>query len=237
MSARVVLAGLLRVGGALGLNVLLLAALMHLNRIVPVQAQPETVARLRFAEPLPVQHDPVEPLPERVPETEPVEVSEDVALPEHEIPLPEIEPLALTSVLPAASVPVLVRPVPAPARAAPGRTGAATRSAGAPREDRPRVAESDEVDEPPRELRVHRPEYPSRARRRGIEGSATVRLLIDEEGRVVDVELVDTRGSDEFGEAVLAVAPGWVFRPARDEGRPVRVRALKTVRFRLENGW
>jgi len=78
------------------------------------------------------------------------------------------------------------------------------------------------VDEPPRELANIPPQYPQAALRRGIEGEVMVRLLIDERGKVEDVQVLRVEGHSSFREAVLDVVHKWTFRPARHGGRPVK---------------
>jgi TonB family protein len=218
-----------RLGGAFLLNLLLLAALTWLNRTEVVQADPVEVARLRLPELPSMQAPPKELLPKEEPEPEdPVLVDPQQPDP----PLAEIEPLALPSVQLGVDVPVVVRAMPVVTRLAPRRHTHRHVARAAP--PARRTLGSDEVDEPPRESLIQKPEYPVLALRCEIEGSATVKLLIDEEGRVRKVELVDTRGSRLFGQAVLAVAKSWRFVAAKNHGKRVRVWALKTVRFRLK---
>ncbi len=90
------------------------------------------------------------------------------------------------------------------------------------------------VDEPPRELANIPPQYPQVALRRGIEGQVVVRLLIDERGKVEDVQVLRVEGHPSFREAVLDVVHKWTFRPARHGGRPVKVWGIKRIRFELE---
>jgi len=61
-----------------------------------------------------------------------------------------------------------------------------------------------------------------------------VRLLIDERGRVEDVQVLRVEGHPSFREAVLDVVHKWTFRPARHRGRPVKVWGIKRIRFELE---
>lgn len=91
------------------------------------------------------------------------------------------------------------------------------------------------VDEMPRELHLLHPRYPSEARRLGLEGWVEVRLLIDEQGRVVDVRIERSEGSELFVKAIRDVARTWRFRPARRNGTPVRVWGIKRIHFNLEN--
>lgn len=233
MTVRALMLAAARVAGAVLPNAALLVVLTHLNHAESVDADPAVVARLRLAAPPVAPPPPRELEPKEEPEQEPevVDVAEPVP---PETPVADIEPLALPTVALACSVPVMVRPIPAVVRPSPRRV-AGTGHHPARRPPRsPRTLGADEVEQPPRELQVRQPVYPDSARRFGIQGSATVRLLIDEKGRVAKVELVDSKGSRLFGRAVLEVACGWRFTPARDHGRNVRVWAVKTVRFRLK---
>jgi len=92
------------------------------------------------------------------------------------------------------------------------------------------------VDRPPREIFAPPPRFPARARRRGLEGEVTVRLVIDEEGRVVEAELVRVMGDASFGDAALEAVRGWRYTAAWHRGRVVRVFGTKTIAFRLEDG-
>ena len=78
------------------------------------------------------------------------------------------------------------------------------------------------------------PKYPRIAREMGKEGTVLLRVTIDEQGRPVEVEVLDTAGSGFDEEAVQAVKKS-VFTPAKKDGRPVACRALLPVRFVLGN--
>lgn len=86
------------------------------------------------------------------------------------------------------------------------------------------------ADQPPRELPGNRkPRYPDYEQRYGVTGEVVVRLVIDEQGRVEDVQLVS--GREAFWKEVLKVAKTWRFAPARHRGRPVKVWANKPIGF------
>ncbi|MFA4985191.1 MAG: energy transducer TonB [Candidatus Brocadiia bacterium] len=96
------------------------------------------------------------------------------------------------------------------------------------------VPVADSVDEPPVEFDCPLPEYPRFAIRNKIEGYVRARLLIGEDGHVLDVDIVEVVGSEEFRTAVLKVVSNWVFTPARNNGKAVKVWGCKTLRFKLE---
>lgn len=89
------------------------------------------------------------------------------------------------------------------------------------------------VDQPPRPIERVAPEYPSRARARGIEGVVTVSLHIDANGRVTDARVLDASPPGVFDEAALSAVRRWSFEPAQYEGRAVAIRVEQAVRFAL----
>jgi protein TonB len=80
------------------------------------------------------------------------------------------------------------------------------------------------------------PEYPMRAKRLGREGSLLLRLTIDKQGRVVEVEVVKKAGSG-FDEAAVKAIRASTFAPAMKNGRPVACRTFLPIRFQLRNRW
>lgn len=93
-----------------------------------------------------------------------------------------------------------------------------------------RIPNAEEVDQPPREPAGNaKPVYPAREKQLGIEGTVLLRLLIDERGRVADVEVIS--GGMAFRNAVLQVARSWRFEPARHQGRATKVWGVKEVSF------
>lgn len=76
--------------------------------------------------------------------------------------------------------------------------------------------------------------YPEEARRAGIQGPVVMDLLIDPEGNVRKVTLV--QGLDELlDSAATAAAEKFLFQPARVNDQAVAVRIRYTYRFVLEN--
>jgi protein TonB len=141
-------------------------------------------------------------------------------------------------------------PAPAPVRVAVGATPEPSPSAAstptqskteptAIRQARPASRgplSADRVDRPPREKPGNpRPAYPSIAARRGIEGLVRTRLVIDAQGRVQEVDVLEVKGHPQFRQAVLEVVRRLRFEPAEHEGRSVAVVATKQFRFMLED--
>jgi protein TonB len=87
----------------------------------------------------------------------------------------------------------------------------------------------------PRYAATFRPDYPPAMRREGLEGSATVRVTIDEHGRVVAVELVRATNPAFFEETKHQALKSWHFLPATRDGAAIRSEQVMTVQFRLED--
>jgi TonB family protein len=81
------------------------------------------------------------------------------------------------------------------------------------------------------EVRV---EYPTEAKKKGIQGVVVMDLLIDDNGRVRDVVFIEGPGYG-MNEAALSAVRGFRFHPATsEEGKPVAVRIRYGYRFVLE---
>ncbi|MEC7987454.1 MAG: energy transducer TonB, partial [Myxococcota bacterium] len=89
------------------------------------------------------------------------------------------------------------------------------------------------VDQPPKAIQRTAPVYPSRAHRKGIEGYVVLSLLIDVQGRVQDVVIVESHPLEIFDEAASSSIASWKFHPAMYEGGTVAVRVTQTLRFQL----
>lgn len=195
-------------------------------------AKPESVPAMRMVtlpppapEPEPDQQK--EERPEEM-EPEPLVVNLDIVEPE---PLP-LEPIDISLNLPEMSfsdVKVSVKP----------QTKVVKKTTPTPRQPVPPKRHTgpmseNQVDEPPRELAGNaRPAFPTRERRLGKSGKVVVRLLIDENGQVENVEVIE--GDGGFRRAVLRVVKNWRFTPARDEGQVVKVWGVKVIRFELKD--
>jgi protein TonB len=74
------------------------------------------------------------------------------------------------------------------------------------------------------------PSYPQVARRAGLGGRVTVRAVIAEDGSVDTVEVLAST-NPLFNEAAVDAVRKWRYRPARMNGRPVRVYFSVVVDF------
>lgn len=80
-----------------------------------------------------------------------------------------------------------------------------------------------------RALSLVRPEYPSLARSRRLTGSASVEILIDELGKVVQAGVVS--GFIDFHENSRDAACSSIFSPTILDGKPVKVSGVITYNF------
>ncbi|MDO4204020.1 MAG: TonB family protein [Selenomonadaceae bacterium] len=83
-------------------------------------------------------------------------------------------------------------------------------------------------------LRAVQPDYPPSARRRGVEGTAYLRILLDKAGVPESVEIMESAGDVYLDEAAAEAVEEWRFSPGLDgQGRPVRCYVQVPVAFRL----
>ena len=84
-------------------------------------------------------------------------------------------------------------------------------------------------------LRPPAPVYPRASRRQGETGRATVRVLIDEQGRPAELRVQSSSGYARLDEAALEALRDARFRPYAENGVAQRVWALVPIHFDLEN--
>ena len=77
-------------------------------------------------------------------------------------------------------------------------------------------------------------QYPALAQRRGLEGYVTLRLRIDERGRVVDSVVVASEPKGIFDAAAKRAVRRYRFSPARAGTKPVASTLQQTIRFELD---
>jgi TonB family protein len=83
---------------------------------------------------------------------------------------------------------------------------------------------------------IHRvePRYTGPARKVGIEGSVVLSLLIDTDGRVMDLTILRSLPFGLTQNAVQAVRQ-WLFEPCTFNNKPVQVRYTLSVVYRLDS--
>lgn len=77
------------------------------------------------------------------------------------------------------------------------------------------------------------PPYPDRARELGVEGELEVIFVVDIDGSVSSVEIVRSP-HPTFASEARKVISKWKFKPAMNQGVPVRVRYRQVFEFYLE---
>lgn len=91
------------------------------------------------------------------------------------------------------------------------------------------------VVEVPERISYQPPRYTETARRARVQGVVVLRLEVDEEGRVADVDVVKDLPMGLTSEAVRS-ARSWRYEPARLDDRPVGVTFDVAVRFAIDGG-
>ena len=76
--------------------------------------------------------------------------------------------------------------------------------------------------------------YPASARRMNIEGSVFVGFVVDADGKIADASIIKGISADCDKEAlrVVQMMPKW--RPGKQSGRPVRVKYVLPIKFKLD---
>lgn len=87
---------------------------------------------------------------------------------------------------------------------------------------------------PPEIITFYPPEYSESLRRRGIEGSVLLKVLISSEGRVVETEIYTSSGYQAFDQAAMQSVDRWQFKPAQSGNKNRDSRVLIPVLFRLK---
>jgi periplasmic protein TonB len=78
-----------------------------------------------------------------------------------------------------------------------------------------------EVDQPPRPAGTQtRADYPVELRRNGVSGSATVRIIVTHDGRVIDATTIRAT-HPSFGDAAEKAVSKWRYQPAVKDGQPI----------------
>ncbi|MDB6163748.1 MAG: TonB family protein, partial [Xanthomonadaceae bacterium] len=79
-----------------------------------------------------------------------------------------------------------------------------------------------------------RPDYPRDALREGVQGTVMLRILVDVDGRPLQVDIQNSSGDRRLDIAARKqVLQHWRFRPAMKDGRPVQAIGLVPIAFNL----
>ncbi|MCK4774787.1 MAG: energy transducer TonB [Candidatus Krumholzibacteria bacterium] len=88
-------------------------------------------------------------------------------------------------------------------------------------------------DEPPELLYFEMPAYPPLAREAGIEGTVAIRVLVNEHGKVVSADVLNSDVTPAMEKAALAAARKCKFRPAKQRTIAVKAHVMIPFQFQL----
>jgi periplasmic protein TonB len=86
---------------------------------------------------------------------------------------------------------------------------------------------------PPKRIGSDPPEFPSEARAAGLEGEVYLKIVINADGTVGEIEV--KKGEEPFVSAAIAAVKTWKYSPALVDGKPTAVYRTIKVPFRLSN--
>ena len=96
-----------------------------------------------------------------------------------------------------------------------------------------RAAAGADVDERPVPVKSIAPEYPADMKREGQSGIVYIKVVVDENGDVVQ-PAVEKSTRAEFEAPALAAVSRWKFKPAKKNGAAVRVGITIPIKFSAE---
>ncbi len=95
------------------------------------------------------------------------------------------------------------------------------------------VMTADLVDIPPKPIARGAFKYPPTAKRNGVKGYVVLSVLVETDGSVNQVQVLESSPSGIFDAAALQGIRAWQFEPAKYKGDIVRVWAKQKIRFDL----
>ena len=93
--------------------------------------------------------------------------------------------------------------------------------------------DSDEVDSTPQPVSCPHPQFPYRAKMRGVNGEVRIAFTVMENGTVDNVSILAAEPSGFFEEAAREAIRKWRFKPGQKQGTLVRTRMKTTIEFKL----
>ncbi len=95
------------------------------------------------------------------------------------------------------------------------------------------VMTEDLVDIPPKPVSTGSFKYPPSAKKQGIMGYVVLSVLVDIDGSVDQLQVLESNPSGIFDSAALQGVRAWHFEPAKYQGEAVKVWAKQKIRFDL----
>jgi len=91
-----------------------------------------------------------------------------------------------------------------------------------------------EVDQMPMPMFKMKPIYPYRAKRLNISGAVEVKFLVDTNGYVSNIKILNSYPPGIFDKSVLKALPSWKFSPGKVREHPVSTWVITTIEFKME---
>jgi protein TonB len=88
-------------------------------------------------------------------------------------------------------------------------------------------------DEPPVLIKFVNPRYPDLARQAGIEGTVLLNVLVGDDGKVIQVGVIQSDVTPAMEKAAIEAAKQFMFKPAKQRTVPVKARVAIPIRFKL----
>lgn len=85
----------------------------------------------------------------------------------------------------------------------------------------------------PRPRRRVQPRYDRDRARRGVQGTVDIQVVINAEGLIGFAQIINGTNDDELDRLALEAVRQWEFTPAILDERPVPVRAVVTINYRI----
>lgn len=90
-----------------------------------------------------------------------------------------------------------------------------------------------DVDEEPTLIQQVKPAYPPLAYQNKIEGRVAVKILVDTDGKVLDIKIAQS-SNEIFNEEAVAAVKQWSFKPAILNKKPIRFWYIAHIVFKME---
>lgn len=95
------------------------------------------------------------------------------------------------------------------------------------------VYTSDTVDNPPQPIEQPPMKFPQKLRDKGIEGYVMLSVLVDANGNIDRVKVIESKPPGTFDQVALEGIREWRFQPATYQGEPVKTWIRQKIRFEL----
>jgi protein TonB len=88
-------------------------------------------------------------------------------------------------------------------------------------------------DEAPVLIKFINPKYPDLARQAGIEGTVLLNVLVGDDGKVLQVSVIQSDVTPAMEKSAQEAAKQFMFKPAKQRTVPVKARVAIPIRFKL----